>query len=150
MPLHKNSCPLLPVKKSCSLPRHLFVTKMKKVLHVEDDPVNTMVMGKLLGLEFELKQVPDGESCLRLIEQEPFDIILMDVNLGRGKMNGTETLKKIKAIPSYKNVPVIAITSYSLPEDEDELLNQGFDDYFAKPVEFSKLIDRINQYLPQG
>jgi two-component system cell cycle response regulator DivK len=122
---------------------------MKKVLHVEDDPVNAMVMGKLLGLEFELTQVTDGESCLAKVQQEQFDIILMDVNLGRGKMNGTDTLKKIKAMPEYKNVPIIAITSYSFPEDEDELLNQGFDDYFAKPVEFSKLIDRINQYLPQ-
>jgi two-component system, cell cycle response regulator DivK len=53
----------------------------------------------------------------------------------------------IKELPDYKNVPVIAITSYSFPEDEEELLNQGFDDYFAKPVEFSKLIDRINQYI---
>ena len=123
--------------------------KMKKVLHVEDDPVNAMVMGKLLGLEFELSQVTDGESCLALIEQEQFDIILMDVNLGRGKMNGTETLKKIKEHPNYKNVRVIAITSYSFPEDEDELLNEGFDDYFAKPVEFAQLISRINQYLPQ-
>ena len=124
---------------------------MKKVLHVEDDPVNAMVMGKLLGMEFELTQVLDGESCLQRISEQQFDLILMDVNLGRGKMNGTETLKKIKAHPSYKEVPVIAITSYSFPEDEDELLNQGFDDYFAKPVEFSRLIERINQYvLPEG
>lgn len=121
---------------------------MKKVLHVEDDPVNAMIMGKLLGLEFDLSQVTDGETCLTMIEKEHFDIILMDVNLGQGKMNGTDTLKKIKQNPQYKNVPVIAITSYSFPEDEDELLNAGFDDYFAKPVEFSKLIDRINQYLP--
>ncbi len=121
---------------------------MRKVLHVEDDPVNAMIMGKLLSLEFNLSQVTDGESCLTLIEKEHFDIILMDVNLGQGKMNGTDTLKKIKQHPEYKDVPVIAITSYSFPEDEDELLNQGFDDYFAKPVEFSKLIDRINQYLP--
>ena len=121
---------------------------MKKVLHVEDDPVNAMIMGKLLGLEFNLSQVPDGETCLDIIGKDHFDIILMDVNLGRGKMNGTETLKKIKNMPEYKDVPVIAITAYSFPEDEDELLNEGFDDYFAKPVEFSKLIDRINQYLP--
>jgi two-component system, cell cycle response regulator DivK len=120
---------------------------MKKVLHVEDDPVNAMVMGKLLGMEFELSQVPDGESCLSLIKTVQFDVILMDVNLGRGKMNGTDTLKQIKQMPEYKTVPVIAITSYSYPEDEDELLNAGFDDYFAKPVEFSKLIDRINQYV---
>ena len=120
---------------------------MKKVLHVEDDPVNAMIMGKLLGLEFNLSQVPDGETCLTAIENEHFDVILMDVNLGRGKMNGTDTLKLIKQKPQYKNVPVIAITSYSFPEDEDELLNAGFDDYLAKPVEFSKLIDRINQYL---
>ena len=120
---------------------------MKKVLHVEDDPVNAMIMGKLLGLEFHLSQVTDGEACLSAIERERFDIILMDVNLGQGKMNGTDTLKKIKQHPQYRDVPVIAITSYSFPEDEDELLNAGFDDYFAKPVEFSKLIDRINQYL---
>ncbi len=120
---------------------------MKKVLHVEDDPVNAMIVGKLLGLEFDLSQVPDGETCLDVIEKDHYDLILMDVNLGRGKMNGTDTLKKIKQIPAYKNVPIIAITSYSFPEDEDELLNAGFDDYFAKPVEFSKLIDRINQYL---
>src|SRR5687767_1113753 len=113
---------------------------MKKVLHVEDDPVNAMVMGKLLGLEYELSQAVDGESCLAMIEKEQFDVILMDVNLGKGKMNGTDTLKKIKEKPEYKNVPVIAITSYTFPEDEDELLNAGFDDYFAKPVEFARLV----------
>jgi two-component system, cell cycle response regulator DivK len=120
---------------------------MKKVPHVEDDPVNAMVMGKLLGLEYELAQAVDGESCLAMIEKEQFDVILMDVNLGKGKMSGTDTLKKIKEKPEYKNVPVIAITSYTFPEDEDELLNAGFDDYFAKPVEFAKLVDRINQYV---
>lgn len=120
---------------------------MKKILHVEDDPVNAMLMGKMLGLEFDVTQVEDGETCLKKINEEKFDIILMDVNLGAGKMNGTDTLKKIKTIPEYNDVRVIAITSYSLPENEDELLNQGFDDYFAKPVEFSKLIDRINQYI---
>lgn len=120
---------------------------MKKILHVEDDPVNSAVTGKLLGKEFILTQVEDGESCLQCLEKEAFDMVLMDVNLGKGKMNGTETLKKIKADARYKGIPVIAITSYSNPEDEDQLLNEGFDDYFAKPVEFSKLIDRINQYL---
>jgi two-component system, cell cycle response regulator DivK len=120
---------------------------MKKVLHVEDDPVNAILMAKLLGMEFQVTQVEDGESCLSLIDQEQFDVILMDVNLGRGRMNGTDTLKKIKEKPEYRAVPVIAITSYSFPEDEDQLLNEGFDDYFAKPVEFAKLIDRINQYI---
>lgn len=120
---------------------------MKKVLHVEDDPVNAMLMAKLLGLEFELTQVEDGESCLRMIREEKYDVILMDVNLGKGKMNGTDTLKKIKDDPEYRHIPIIAITSYSFPEDEDELLNQGFDDYFAKPVEFAALIERIHEHL---
>jgi two-component system, cell cycle response regulator DivK len=120
---------------------------MKKILHVEDDPVNSMLMAKFLAVEFDLTQVADGESCMAKLEQEQFDIVLMDVNLGQGKMTGTETLKKIKAHPEYQSVPVIAITSYSFQEDEYELLNQGFDDYFAKPVELSKLIDRINQYI---
>lgn len=120
---------------------------MKKILHVEDDPVNSMLMAKFLAVEFDLTQVTDGETCIDKLDEEQFDIILMDVNLGRGKMTGTETLKKIKAHPQYQSVPVIAITSYSFQEDEYELLNQGFDDYFAKPVELSKLIDRINQYI---
>ncbi len=120
---------------------------MKKVLLVEDDLVHAVLMRKLLGLEFLVTHVEDGESCLQKITEDIFDIILMDVNLGKDKMNGTETLHKIKSQPHYATVPVIAITSYSFPEDEDELLNQGFDDYFAKPVEYASLIDRINQYL---
>jgi two-component system, cell cycle response regulator DivK len=120
---------------------------MKKILHVEDDPVSAMLMAKFLAVEFDLTQVTDGESCIAKLAEEQFDIILMDVNLGQGKMTGTETLKKIKAHPQYQAVPIIAITSYSFQEDEYELLNQGFDDYFAKPVELSKLIDRINQYI---
>jgi len=120
---------------------------MRKVLYVEDDPINAMVMEKLLGYDFAVTRVADGEACLEIIQKEDFDIILMDVHLGKGKIDGTKVLKEVKADPRYKDVRVIAITSYALPEDEDRFLNDGFDDYFAKPVDFHKLIERLNQYL---
>lgn len=116
-------------------------------MYVEDDEINAMVMEKLLGYDFDVTRVADGEACLEIVEKEDFDIILMDVHLGKGKIDGTKVLKAVKANPRYKDVRIIAITSYAQPEDEDRFLNDGFDDYFAKPVEIHKLIERLNQYL---
>lgn len=126
---------------------------MKKVLYVEDDPINALVVEKLLEDEFLISHVPDGETCLDRIAAEKYDVILMDINLGRGKMDGVETMRLVKQHPDYAAVPVIAITSYAMPEDEVRFLKEGFDFYFEKPVERESLINQIrlmanNDLLP--
>ena len=120
---------------------------MKKILYVEDDSINAFVVEKLLKRDFLVSHVEDGESCLEHINQETFDCILMDINLGKGKMDGVETMKKVKEHPDYKSVPIIAVTSYAMPEDEARFLNDGFDSYLSKPVDRKILIAKINQFM---
>jgi len=120
---------------------------MKKILYVEDDPINALVMQKLLKSEFNVVHSPDGETCLVMLDKEKFDLILMDINLGKGKMNGVETMHHIKSNPKTAGLKVITVTSYALPEDKDRFLREGFDAYIPKPVDRQILLKTIHQYL---
>ncbi len=120
---------------------------MKRILYVEDDQINALVMQRLLKEHVEVLHVPDGETCISVLVTETFDLILMDINLGRGKMDGVETLHRIRSNPLTKNINVIAVTSYALSEDKDRFLCEGFDAYLAKPVDRQLLLKTINQYL---
>jgi len=120
---------------------------MKKVLYVEDDQINALVMQKLLKKHVDVIHVPDGETCLSLLGTDTFALVLMDINLGKGKMDGVETLRRIRANPRTNKVIVITVTSYALPEDKERFLQEGFDDYLSKPVEQHLLLKTISQYL---
>ncbi|MBA4057298.1 MAG: hypothetical protein C0490_21470 [Marivirga sp.] len=120
---------------------------MKKILYVEDDLINALVMQKLLKAHFQVIHCPDGETCLSMLTSEDFDLILMDINLGRNKMDGVETLHQIRANPKTSRNIVITVTSYALPEDENRFLREGFDAYLSKPVERNLLLKTIQQYL---
>ena len=120
---------------------------MRKILYVEDDLINALVMQKLLQTHFEVIHATDGEKCLALLATERIDLILMDINLGKGKMDGVETLHRIKTNPKTSQMVVITVTSYALPEDEDRFLREGFDAYLSKPVERQLLLNTIHQYL---
>jgi CheY-like chemotaxis protein len=120
---------------------------MKKILYVEDDSINALVIVRLLRNDFEMIHVSDGESCFAKVQSEKIDLILMDINLGKGKMDGIESMKKVRSLEAYNNIPVIAVTSYALPEDKQRFMREGFDDYLPKPVEKRILIERINKFL---
>ena len=122
----------------------------KSILYIEDDAINALVIKKLLGTDFEVHHTEDGESGLSTLSTHTFNLILMDINLGKGKMDGIETMKRLKLLPGYERVPVMAVTSYALPEDERRFKSQGFDDYLAKPVDRVILLERIRQLLEQG
>jgi len=119
---------------------------MKRILYVEDDAINVLVMQRLLKDHFEVVHVPDGESCLFLLETEAFALILMDINLGNGKMDGVETLHRIRGNEKIQNAKVITVTSYAMPEDENRFLREGFDAYLAKPLNRHILLRTILQY----
>jgi len=120
---------------------------MKRVLYVEDDSINALVMKKLLQEFFDIMLVEDGEACLVCLPGNRFDLILMDINLGRGKMDGIQTLKEIRKGNSLPGIPVIAVTSYAMPEDEERFLKEGFDAYVAKPVDRLHLVDLIRKFV---
>jgi len=86
--------------------------------------------------DFQITIVESGERCL--------ECILMDINLGKGHLNGTDVMKHVKVTSGYERIPVIAITSYAMPEDAERFLAEGFDCYPPKPVERKILLQEIN------
>jgi CheY-like chemotaxis protein len=120
------------------------------VLYVEDDPINAFIVERLLGKYFTIKIARNGEEALQLVQQKHFDLILMDINLGSEQMDGTETMRMIKALDAYKNTKVFAVTSYAMPEDRVQFLRNGFDDYFSKPIDQLQLKSAIEQVLQTG
>ena len=116
-------------------------------MYVEDDPINALVITKLLAHHYTTEHVEDGETCLNVLGKEQYDLILMDINLGRGKMDGVETMKKIKSQAVFENLPIVAFTSYAMPEDRDRFLGEGFNGYLSKPVERPVLLDYLGTFF---
>lgn len=119
----------------------------RRVLYVEDDPINALIVLELLKNDFDMLHVPDGESAIQVLENDQIDLILMDISLDKEKMDGIQTLKTIRTMQRFLRIPIIAFTSYGLPEDEGRFLGEGFDDYLTKPVEKCILTERINKFF---
>lgn len=114
-----------------------------RILVVEDDPV----LGPLICDYFEIKNwVPvlaaDGDIALELFEQEPFQLILLDIMLP--KQDGFSVCKKIREV---SDVPIFFITARAMEEDELHGYSIGADDYIIKPFSFPVLYAKANSML---
>jgi len=77
---------------------------------------------------------------------EPFDLFLIDINLGSGG-SGVDVLERLRRDDTYKDIPMVAVTAIAMPGDREKLLDRGFDAYLAKPFEASDLVSIVDQYL---
>ncbi len=118
---------------------------MKKVLVVEDHPLNMeLVLEILEAMGFDARGAEDGKQAIGMVEKELYDLIIMDIELPG--MNGVEVKDMIKTKPSYKNVPVIALTSYAMKGDRERFLGSGFDDYVPKPIDVPEFMKKMEKY----
>jgi len=116
-----------------------------RILYVEDDDINAIVLTRLLK-NYDIGRVKTPDEALDTVAATQFQLILMDINLGRGYMDGTELMGVIKErFPAYQKVPFFAVTAFAMPEDRQRFLDAGFDDYFAKPVRPKPLIEAIEK-----
>lgn len=105
-----------------------------------------MLLKKLLEADYEPVCASDAEEALELVSDESFDLVLVDINLGDGK-SGTELLHILWDQELTADLPAIALTSYAMPGDREELLDEGFDAYVSKPFVKAELTDAIAQAL---
>ena len=120
----------------------------KKILVVDDTPINLKVISKFLGnTKAEVKCVLSGAEMLELIQKEQYDIILLDHMMP--DMDGIETLKASKALQNNKciNSPVIALTANAIVGAKEMYVEAGFDDYLSKPVNMETLCNMLGKYL---
>lgn len=118
-----------------------------RILLVDDTSLNLKVATKLLQ-KFNADNVitcDSGFVCLEKIQRgEQYDLILLDDMMP--KMSGVETLKKLKEIPGF-NTPTIALTANAITGMREKYLEDGFDDYLAKPIDKDQLVQVVNQVL---
>ncbi|MBI5808457.1 MAG: PAS domain S-box protein [Ignavibacteriales bacterium] len=115
------------------------IVAKKKILYVEDDAIATEVVVRTLSRQFEIDCVTNSKDALDIVKERNYDLILMDINLGRDESDGIELTQKIRQLEFYKNIPIVALTAYAREEDRDEFLSKGMDYYLSKPFSISDL-----------
>jgi len=119
---------------------------MSKILLVEDNEMNRdMLSRRLERKEFEVAIAIDGQEGVNMASSESPDLILMDLSLP--VIDGWEATRQIKADPATQTIPVIALTAHAMAGDEQKALAAGCDDYDTKPVNFSRLLAKIETLL---
>jgi CheY-like chemotaxis protein len=119
----------------------------KKVLVAEDSSVIQNLTKKILQMQsFEISSVKNGQQVLDLLQDEKFDIILMDINMP--VMDGMECSRNIRALPDPEksNIPIIAITGNAQNYSIDEFKQAGINDYLPKPLNFDALVEAVKKY----
>ena len=119
---------------------------MAKILLVEDNEMNRdMLSRRLMKKGYELGMAMDGEQAIELAQTEIPDLILMDISLPG--VDGWEATRRLKAKPETQAIPIIALTAHAMAGDREKCLEAGCDDYDTKPVEFPRLLEKIQGFL---
>ena len=115
---------------------------------VEDNEMNRDMLSRRLERKgYEVVIAVDGQAGVDMASSVGPDLILMDLSLP--VMDGWEATRQIKADPSTRAIPVIALTAHAMAGDEQKALEAGCDDYDTKPINLSRLLEKIEILLRQ-
>jgi len=119
----------------------------KKILVVDDDMRNVFALSKILtGKGMKVSKAVNGKMALEVIEKEGnFDLVLLDIMMP--EMDGYETTKRLREMPKFRNLPVIALTAKAMKDDRQKCIDAGANDYLAKPVNVDKLLSLMRVWL---
>ena len=119
---------------------------MAKVLLVEDNEENRDGLARHLKRKgFEVLTAADGQQGVEVARAEAPDLVVMDMSLP--VLDGWEATRQLKAAPQTRRIPVIALTAHAMAGDREKALDAGCDDYDTKPVEFSRLLAKMQALL---
>jgi two-component system cell cycle response regulator DivK len=119
---------------------------MPKVLVVEDNEMNRdMLSRRLIRRGFEVSLATDGQQGVEMAASESPDIILLDMSLPI--LDGWAATLQLKASEATQSIPLIALTAHAMAGDRDRAIEAGCDDYDTKPIEFSRLMEKIDRLL---
>lgn len=119
---------------------------MTKILLVEDNELNRdMLSRRLLRRGYQVVMACDGAAALVSAASEQPALILMDMSLP--VLDGWEATRRLKANARLRHIPVIALTAHAMSGDRERALEAGCDEFDTKPVEFDRLISKIESFL---
>jgi CheY-like chemotaxis protein len=119
---------------------------MPRILLVEDNEMNMDMLSRRLKRKgYEVVIAMDGETGISMAASERPDLILMDMSLP--VLDGWEATRRLRGVPETAAIPVIALTSHAMAGDREKAMGAGCDDYDTKPVEFERLLVKIEALL---
>jgi CheY-like chemotaxis protein len=116
------------------------------LLLVENDQPSRDVVKIFLKNICNIEFAVNAAEALEKINSVNYDIILMDINLGKG-MNGLELTRRIKKDKKYEKTPIIALTAYAMAGDKENFIAAGCTHYVSKPFDKATLIGLINKII---
>ena len=120
---------------------------MRRLLYIEDNEDNLYMLQlwfDVLG-GYEILSARDGVAGIAMAAAERPDLILMDLNLP--EIDGWEATRRLKADPATRDIPIIALSAHAMAGDREKALATGCDDFDTKPVEFDRLLAKVEQAL---
>ena len=115
-----------------------------RALVVDDVPDVTEMLSVLLKhAGYEVVTAHSAEQAIGTARQFHFDLVISDI--GMPEMNGYELAQRLRALPEYDKVPMIAVTGYSMFDDRQKSLTSGFDAHMTKPIDPAALLQLIEQ-----
>lgn len=119
----------------------------RRILLTDDDMRNTYALSKkLIDVGCDVEMANNGQEAIDMLEQDDsFELILMDTMMP--VMDGNQATMAIRGMKQYKDIPIIALTAKTMPEDRDKAIQSGASEYLTKPIDFEKLISVLRIWL---
>ena len=116
------------------------------ILYVEDNPDNRLLVRRiLLSEDYSLLEATDARDALNVLKTARPDLILMDINMP--DMDGYTLTAKIKSLPGFERVPILAVTANVMRGDKEKTLEAGCDGYIQKPLDIEQLTREIEKFI---
>lgn len=115
---------------------------MPRLLLVEDNEMNRDMLSRRLARRgFEVDEAVDGQQALDRVDADRHDLVLLDMDLPN--IDGWEVARRLRERPATAQLPIIALTAHAMSGDRAKALDAGCDEYETKPVEFARLVQKI-------
>jgi CheY-like chemotaxis protein len=119
----------------------------KKVLLVEDNKINKQVAEELLkAVNLEVFHASNGQECIKAIEEQDFDVVLMDIQMP--VMDGFEATRILRKDSRFAELPIVAMTAHAFASEKEQSKKVGMSSHVTKPVDPIVLYNTLRQYIP--
>ncbi len=118
----------------------------ERILVVEDNPQSMRLIEMLLRTKgYTLLKATDGEEAMDIATTQQPDLIIMDIQLP--KMSGLEVTRRLRQLPAFSHIPIIALTAYAMKGDKEKFIEAGCNAYVSKPINTRELPKVISEIL---
>jgi two-component system, cell cycle response regulator DivK len=116
------------------------------VLYIEDNPDNRLLVKRiLLSEDYTLLEAQNAVDALDLLQHARPDVILMDINMP--DMDGYTLTARIKSLPGFDRIPIVAVTANVMRGDKEKTLEAGCDGYIQKPIDIDQLTREVERFM---